>query len=125
MCLITRAMVPGRGGTNGSYHRGLGVVVGPVGLHMRTGGLRRRRSMEENRSINADTEWKGSVMEWSTSSCDGRDDVKKSRTYSSSSSLSSLGRAWSSSSSSASCFLLRVDIAVGLMGDGMRWNGMG
>lgn len=40
------------------------------------------------------------------------DDVKKSATYSSSSSLSSLGRATSSSS----CFLLRVDIVGGVDG---------
>ena len=42
-------------------------------------------------------------------------DVKNTFTYSSSSSDSSLGRAWSSSTCSASCFLLRVDIVL----DGM------
>lgn len=79
--------------------------------------------MKGNGDINADTGGKATVTEWFASSCDSVvqwDDVKKSRTYSSSSSLSSLGRAWSSSSSSASCFLLRVDIAMRLMSDVME-----
>ena len=50
--------------------------------------------------------------------CDGMTS-RSAATYSSSSSLSSLGRAWSSSSSSASCFRLRVDIADGQRGDAM------
>jgi len=60
------------------------------------------------------------MSNWLRRRMEGANDVKKAfRAYSSSSPLSSLGKACNSSSSSASCFLLRVDI-VGL-DDGREW----
>ena len=97
------------------------------------------RSAQQQRSLMAEMEKVNGIARrpatatdafWNV--CDGVvawSDVKKPLTYSSSSSLSSLGRAWSSSSSSASCFLLRVDIANGMDGfrvwverDQMEWS---
>jgi hypothetical protein len=72
--------------------------------------------MEENKNINPKTRQKATAMDAFPGVCDGVvrwDDVKKAFTYSSSSSDSSLGRAWSSSSA---CFLLRVDIVADGMG---------
>lgn len=62
------------------------------------------------------------MSNWLRRRMEGANDVKKAfRAYSSSSPLSSLGKACNSSSSSASCFLLRVDIV--LLDDGVRMSG--
>lgn len=82
----------------------------------RTIAQRQQSSMGQNKNINLENQDQATAMK---AVRDTRDDAvpwvtsRRPLTYSSSSSLSSLGRAWSSSSSSASCFRLRVDIVDG------------
>lgn len=103
-----------------------GSVSDPAEARRDTDAPRQRSSMEDNKNINAQKRQQATAMSAFPKICDSVvrwDDVKKTLTYSSSSSDSSLGRAWSSSSSSASCFLLRVDIVLDWAGVQMEWMG--